>query len=106
MIDALAALTSPAAGAVGEVQSTRTVSTGAAGQVEGAEFGDVLAEVAAEGLGTIRAGEAAALAGIQGKASVQQVVQAVMSAEETLQAAIAIRDKVVAAYQELSRMAI
>ena len=28
-----------------------------------------------------------------------------MSAEQTLQAAIAIRDKVVAAYQEISRMA-
>jgi flagellar hook-basal body complex protein FliE len=33
------------------------------------------------------------------------VVEAVMSTEQTLQAAIAIRDKVVAAYQELSRMA-
>ena len=45
---------------------------------------------------TLRAGEAAALAGMQGKASVQQVVEAVMSAEQTLQTAIAIRDKVVA----------
>ena len=44
----------------------------------------------------MRTGEAAALAGLQGKASVQQVVEAVMSAEQTLQAAIAIRDKVVA----------
>ena len=42
---------------------------------------------------------------MQGKASVQQVVEAVMSAEQTLQSAIAIRDKVVAAYLELSRMA-
>ena len=39
-----------------------------------------------------------------GKASVQQVVEAVMSAEQTLQGAIAIRDKVVAAYLEISRM--
>ena len=36
----------------------------------------------------------------------QQVVEAVMSAEQTLQAAIAIRDKVVTAYLEISRMAI
>ena len=36
----------------------------------------------------------------------QQVVAAVMSTEQTLQAAIAVRDKVVAAYQEISRMAI
>jgi flagellar hook-basal body complex protein FliE len=55
---------------------------------------------------TMKAGEAASIAGIQGKASVQQVVEAVMSAEQTLQTAIAIRDKVVAAYQEIARMAI
>ena len=42
----------------------------------------------------------------QGQASVQQVVEAVMSAEQTLQGAIAIRDKVVAAYLEISRMQI
>ncbi len=44
--------------------------------------------------------------GCSGKASVQQVVEAVMSAEQTLQSAIAIRDKVVSAYLEISRMAI
>jgi flagellar hook-basal body complex protein FliE len=49
---------------------------------------------------------AASIAGIQGKASTQQVVEAVMSAEQSLQTAVAIRDKVVAAYLELSRMAI
>ncbi len=46
------------------------------------------------------------MAGIQGTATVQQVVEAVMSAEQTLQGAVAIRDKVVAAYLELSRMQI
>jgi flagellar hook-basal body complex protein FliE len=34
------------------------------------------------------------------------VVEAVMTAEQTLQGAIAVRDKVVAAYLELSRMQI
>jgi hypothetical protein len=33
----------------------------------------------------LRAGEAASIAGIQGKASTQQVVEAVMSAEQSLQ---------------------
>jgi flagellar hook-basal body complex protein FliE len=37
---------------------------------------------------------------------VQQVVEAVMAAEQTLQSSIAIRDKVVAAYLEVSRMQI
>ena len=50
--------------------------------------------------------ESSSVAGIQGRASVQQVVEAVMSAEQTLQGAVAIRDKVVAAYLEISRMQI
>ncbi|MDP9137158.1 MAG: flagellar hook-basal body complex protein FliE, partial [Pseudomonadota bacterium] len=50
--------------------------------------------------------EATSIAGIQGRATVQQVVESVMSAEQTLQGAIAIRDKVVAAYLEVSRMQI
>jgi flagellar hook-basal body complex protein FliE len=37
---------------------------------------------------------------------VQQVAEQVMSAEQTLQSAIVVRDKVVAAYLELSRMQI
>jgi flagellar hook-basal body complex protein FliE len=54
----------------------------------------------------VKNGEAAAIAGVDGQASVQQVVEAVMQAESTLQTAIAIRDKVVSAYQEISRMTI
>jgi flagellar hook-basal body complex protein FliE len=80
-----------------------------AGAVSGASqtsFTDMMAQVATSAVDTMKAGEAASIAGIQGKASVQQVVEAVMSAEQTLQTAIAIRDKVVAAYQEIARMAI
>jgi len=81
----------------------------AAGAVTGvpqASFSDMMAQVATNAVDTMKTGEAASIAGIQGKASVQQVVEAVMSAEQTLQTAIAIRDKVVAAYQEIARMAI
>jgi flagellar hook-basal body complex protein FliE len=99
-LSGLRALVTGGTEAVGSTQITR-----AAGAVQGPDFASVLAEVAAEGLQTLKSGEATALAGLQGKASVQQVVEAVMSTEQTLQAAIAIRDKVVAAYQEISRMA-
>lgn len=71
-----------------------------------ADFADVLAEVSGNAMSTLKAGEAAAIGGIEGKASVQQVVEAIMSAEQTLQTALAIRDKVVSAYQEISRMAV
>lgn len=70
------------------------------------DFASVLARVALNAVEALKAGEANAITGIQGKASVQQVVESVMSAEQTLQGAIAIRDKVVAAYLELSRMQI
>lgn len=70
------------------------------------DFGSVLSSFAADAVNTIKQGEATAISGAQGKASVQQVVESVMSAEQTLQTAISIRDKAVAAYLELSRMAI
>jgi len=78
-----------------------------AGNAEaGVDFGALLTELASNAAGLIRNAEAMSIAGIQGRASVQQVVEAVMSAEQTLQGAVAIRDKVVAAYLELSRMQI
>lgn len=78
----------------------------AASSGTGAEFGDVMAQLATGLRTSLRTGEAAAISGIQGKASTQQVVEAVMDAEQSLQTAIAVRDKVVAAYLELSRMPI
>jgi flagellar hook-basal body complex protein FliE len=59
-----------------------------------------------EAISTLKQGEETAVAGIKGQATTQQVVEAVMASEQTLQASIAIRDKVVAAYLEISRMSI
>jgi flagellar hook-basal body complex protein FliE len=72
----------------------------------GPSFGQVLANLSTGALDTLKASEATAISGLQGGASVQEVVQSVMSAEETLQAALAIRDKAIAAYQDISRMQI
>lgn len=69
-------------------------------------FGDVLKQLANEGADTIKNGESAAIAGVHGQASMLQVVDAVMAAERSLQTMIAVRDKVVNAYQEISKMAI
>jgi flagellar hook-basal body complex protein FliE len=54
----------------------------------------------------MQAGEATAIKGVSGDTSVQNVVRAMMTAEQQLKAAIAVRDRVVAAYQEISRMQI
>ena len=71
-----------------------------------ADFSTMLTRMSSDAVDQVKTAEASAISGITGKASVQQVVEAVMAAEQTVQTAIAVRDKVVAAYQEISRMAI
>ena len=84
-----------------------TAATGAAARpAAGGDFSKVLADVAADAINAVRAGEATAISGINGATPVQNVVEAVMSAEQALQTAIAVRDKLIVAYQEISRMAI
>jgi flagellar hook-basal body complex protein FliE len=110
MISAVSSITSmierPAAVTVSPAAGVQPVAGAAISAVPQASFSDMMAQVATTAVDTLKAGEAASISGIQGKASVQQVVESVMSAEQTLQTAIAIRDKVVAAYQEIARMAI
>jgi flagellar hook-basal body complex protein FliE len=66
----------------------------------------MLNELASNTVGALKNAESTSIAGVRGQASVQQVVEAVMNAEQSLQTAIAIRDKAVSAYTEISRMAI
>ncbi|HPG89837.1 MAG TPA: flagellar hook-basal body complex protein FliE, partial [Hyphomicrobium sp.] len=54
----------------------------------------------------LQTGEATAIAGLQSKVPLQQVVEAVMQAEQSLHTAVVVRDKVVGAYLEISRMQI
>ena len=44
--------------------------------------------------------------GMLGKATTREVVEAVMSADQTLQTAMAFRDKIVSAYLEIVKMPI
>lgn len=111
MIDALTSLAAfDRAAGIARPDSTapvaRAILPAASSSGTGADFGDVMAQLATGLRTSLRTGEAAAISGIQGKASTQQVVEAVMDAEQSLQTAIAVRDKVVAAYLELSRMPI
>ncbi len=108
MIESVSSLTSSIRTplSVSDTKMNATSSVAQPFNTHQADFGEVLAKMSSDAISTVRTGEAAAISGIQGKASVQQVVEAVMSAEQTLQTAMAVRDKVVAAYQEISRMAI
>lgn len=73
---------------------------------QGSDFAGLLSSLAGNVATTVQQGEAAAIAGVQGSLPLQTVVEKVMAAERTLQAAMAVRDKTVAAYQEISRMQI
>ena len=80
--------------------------TSTASKTSGLDFSQILSQISSGAVDTIQKGEAMSIAGIEGKAPVQQVVEAVMSAEQTLQTVIAIRDKAVAAFQQVAQMAI
>ena len=85
------------------------VTAPAAGAVQsgsGAGFDSVLKQVTTDAIDTVKSGEAASISAIQGKESTRRVVEALMSAEQALQTAVAVRDKVVQAYQEVVRMSI
>lgn len=70
------------------------------------EFADMLAKAAEKAPRSIAEAENVASAGMHGKASAREVVERLMYAEQNLQVALAVRDKAVAALQEISRMAI
>ncbi len=53
---------------------------------------------------TLRANEATVTAGLAGRADPQAVVEALAATEMAVQTAVAVRDKVVEAYQEILRM--
>lgn len=69
-------------------------------------FGALLKSELGGAVDDLRRGEQASIAGVTGKASVQQVVEAVTAAELSLQKVTAVRDRVIAAYQEIMRMPI
>ena len=110
MIDAIspagAPTVAPTSAGRTDPSTLRTDVAGATTEAPGADFGAMLTRLASDAAGVVRHAESMSIAGVQGTATVQQVVEAIMNAEHTLQGAVAIRDKVVAAYLEVSRMQI
>ncbi|MFD2236366.1 flagellar hook-basal body complex protein FliE [Aureimonas populi] len=90
----------------GSVSAAAPSAASAAQGAMPADFSAVMAEVAGNAMTSLKTAETVSIQGVQGGASTQAVVEAVMDAERTLQTAVALRDKVVSAYLEISRMAI
>lgn len=67
-------------------------------------FADVLSDVGEGAINTMRQGEKVAAAAITEDADLNEVIMAVNNAEVTLQTIVAVRDKMMSAYQEIMRM--
>ncbi|HLS18243.1 MAG TPA: flagellar hook-basal body complex protein FliE [Paracoccaceae bacterium] len=115
MIDAISRLMPPAAGA-GAASTLQTgdlaaaapqqVQPGITDAAESPSFADVFEQVSRDAVQSLKGAEATSIAALQDRASALEVVEAIKSAEQALQTATAIRDKIVQSYQEISRMAI
>ena len=78
----------------------------AAGGTAAGGFGEALGKALGGVVDTARDAEGKATSALSGNGSLTDVVSAVSRAELALQTTVAIRDKVVAAYQDIMRMPI
>jgi len=104
-------------GGIGALQLTRPLGAqdggngllpnGAASVSGGAgSFAEALGQAAAKTVNTLQDAEQVSIDALKGNADTRQVADAVMSAQQALQTAVAIRDKIVSAYLDISRMSI
>jgi flagellar hook-basal body complex protein FliE len=93
-----------AASAYGNTQGL-SKKTGA-GADDGVSFSDFLKQSATDSLQTMKTSETVSAQAVTGEANLTDVVQAVTSAELTLQTVVALRDRMIGAYQEIMRMPI
>ncbi len=75
-------------------------------QNDQADFAESLREATTQAIDTLRQGEAQSLEAAVGTADINEVVTAVSKAELTLQTVVALRDRVIQAYQDIIRMPI
>jgi flagellar hook-basal body complex protein FliE len=81
-------------------KSTETTATG------GSSFMNMVSDSLKSAVQTGRQAEELSLKQISGEADLKDVVTAVANAENTLETVVAVRDKVLSAYQEILRMPI
>lgn len=79
-------------------------TAGGAGGV--GDFANFLQNALHDGIGTMKQGETMAARQVAGQANIVDVVGAVNQAEMTLDTVVAVRDKVVQAYQQIMNMPI
>lgn len=86
--------------------AAKTVDLGAAGAPTGESFGDIMAQALNDAANVGRKSETVSIQAVANQADLNEIVTAINSAEMTLQTVVAVRDKVIQAYQEIMRMPI
>ncbi len=100
-LDGISSVTNSSMGAQGLGTTALTP-----GQSTGMNFGEILGNMATDTMNSIKGAESMSFKAIQGKANTREVVDAVLEAQQSLQTALAFRDKVVNAYLEITKMQI
>lgn len=75
-------------------------------ETTGSSFLDMVRGAALDAVDSSRRAEQISAEGVAGQADVTQVVTAISEAEATLNTVVAVRDRVISAYQEILRMPI
>jgi flagellar hook-basal body complex protein FliE len=81
--------------------SSLSQSPGGAAAAQGPGFGDILKTAMSDAVQSSRHAEAQMQAQVQGKADLVDVVTAITAAQTNLQTVLAVRDQVIAAYQQI-----
>jgi flagellar hook-basal body complex protein FliE len=100
------AIPAAAAAAYQSVANMGAATAAPTASAPGANFSDFLSGAVKDSINAIGQGEQAATAQATGKANIVDVVNSVNAAELTLDTVVAVRDKVVAAYQSIMSMPI
>ncbi len=95
----------PPSGSVSSGGLARAAGTSPA-LTEGTTFEQALSQAVGSAVDALQSGEALAIQGVEGAAPPMKVVSAVMEAQRSLQSVLAVRDKLVSAWQDVSKMAI
>ena len=82
--------------------------TGKAGGTSsgGGDFMGMVKSAAEKSIDTLKAGEVASAKAVTGETTLPDLIEAVTAAEMTLQTTVAVRDRMISAYQDIMRMPI
>ena len=93
--------------AINAYTNAARIASNTAPKTAGSEsFGKMLQDAAGSTMNTLKQGEAASMQAVTGNADLASVTQAVTDAQVALQTVVAVRDRVISAYQDIIKMPI